>query len=104
MHTFFQPDGGAPVAPSTIKANTQTFIAGNAFVDVSTPRALRITEIPGIVADFRNTAKRATEAGFDGVELHSTHGYLLDAFLRDGSNYRTDAYGGLIGNRARLIF
>ena len=103
-HTFFQPDSGAPVAPSAIKANTQTFIAGKGFVDVSTPRALLISEIPGIVADFRNAAKRAIEAGFDGVELHGAHGYLLDAFLRDASNHRTDAYGGSISNRARLLF
>jgi N-ethylmaleimide reductase len=102
-HTSFQKDGQAPVGPSAIRANTQTFIAGQGFVDVSTPRALEVTEIPGIVGDFRNATRRALEAGFDGVELHGTHGYLLDAFLRDGTNHRTDAYGGAIANRTRLI-
>jgi N-ethylmaleimide reductase len=102
-HTCFQPDGAAPVAPSAIRANTQTFIAGKGFVDVSMPRALDLAEIPGIVRDFRFAAGRAIEAGFDGVELHGAHGYLLDAFLRDGSNHRTDAYGGSIENRSRLL-
>jgi N-ethylmaleimide reductase len=67
------------------------------------PRALDLAEIPGIVADFRLAARRAIEAGFDGVELHGAHGYLLDAFLRDGSNHRTDSYGGSIANRSRLL-
>ena len=102
-HTTFQKDGQAPVGPSAIRANTQTFIAGQGFVDVSTPRALDLTEIPGIVEDFRYASSRALEAGFDGVELHGAHGYLLDAFLRGGTNHRTDAYGGSIENRARLI-
>ncbi len=102
-HTSFQKDGLAPVGPSAIRAKTKTFIAGQGFVDVSTPRALELSEIPGIVEDFRNAASRAIEAGFDGVELHGAHGYLLDAFLRDGSNQRTDRYGGSIENRARLL-
>ena len=102
-HTSFQKDGQAPVGPSAIRANTKTFIAGQGFIDVSTPRALALGEIPGIVADFRHAATRAIEAGFDGVELHGAHGYLLDAFLRDGTNHRTDAYGGSIANRARLL-
>ncbi len=72
-------------APSAIRANTKTFVVGQGFVDVSEPRALRLDEIPGIVADFRYAAGRAIEAGFDGVELHGAHGYLLDAFLRDGT-------------------
>ena len=72
-------------------------------MEVSTPRALELSEIPGIVADFRSASGRAIEAGFDGVELHGAHGYLLDAFLRDGSNHRQDAYGGSIDNRARLL-
>ena len=102
-HTSFQKDGEAPVGPSALRANTKTFIAGEGFVDVSTPRALRLDEIPGIVEDFRYASARAIEAGFDGVEIHGAHGYLLDAFLRDGTNHRTDAYGGSIGNRARLL-
>ncbi len=102
-HTSFQQDGQAPVGPSAIRANTKTFIAGEGFVEVSTPRALELDEIPGIIADFRHACARAMEAGFDGVELHGAHGYLLDAFLRDGTNHRTDAYGGAIANRARLL-
>lgn len=102
-HTLFQKDGKPPVGPSAIRANTKTFVVGEGFVDVSEPRALELSEIPGIVADFRHAAARAIEAGFDGVELHGAHGYLLDAFLRDGTNHRTDAYGGSIENRARLI-
>jgi N-ethylmaleimide reductase len=102
-HTSFQKDGRAPVGPSAIRANAKTFVAGQGFVDVSTPRALETDEIQGIVEDFRHASARAIEAGFDGVELHGAHGYLLDAFLRDGANHRTDAYGGSIENRARLL-
>ena len=102
-HTSFQKNGQAPVGPSAIRANTKTFIEGQGFVDVSMPRALRLDEIPGIVEDFRLASVRAIDAGFDGVELHGAHGYLLDAFLRDGTNHRTDAYGGSISNRTRLL-
>jgi N-ethylmaleimide reductase len=102
-HTSFQKDGAAPVGPSALRANTKTFVAGQGFVDVSTPRALELEEIPGIIADFRNASRRAIEAGFDGVEIHGAHGYLLDAFLRDGTNHRTDRYGGSVENRARLL-
>jgi N-ethylmaleimide reductase len=102
-HSCFQKDGQAPVGPSAIRANAKTLLEGQGFVDVSTPRALHLDEIPGIVEDFRYAAARAVEAGFDGVELHGAHGYLLDAFLRDGSNHRTDAYGGSIVNRVRLF-
>lgn len=102
-HTSFQKDGQAPVGPSAIRANTKTFVAGKGFVDCSTPRSLALGELPGIVEDFRYASTRALEAGFDGVELHGAHGYLLDAFLRNGTNHRTDAYGGSIENRARLL-
>lgn len=102
-HTSFQKDGGVPVGPSAIRAKTKTFVADQGFVDVSMPRALDLAEIPGIIADFRNAANRAIEAGFDGVEVHGANGYLLDAFLRDGSNHRTDRYGGSVENRARLL-
>jgi len=102
-HTSFQKDGQAPVGPSAIRANTKTFIAGQGFVDCSTPRALDLAELPGIIADFRHASMRALDAGFDGVELHGAHGYLLDAFLRNGTNHRADAYGGSIENRARLL-
>ena len=102
-HTSFQRDGGAPVGPSAIRARTKTFVANKGFVDASAPRALELGEIRGIVETFRYAATRAIEAGFDGVELHGAHGYLLDAFLRDGTNHRTDAYGGSIPNRQRLL-
>lgn len=101
-HTVFQ-HGEPPVGPSTLRANAKTFVAGEGFVDVSTPRALRLDEIPGIIADFRHAARCAITAGFDGVEVHGAHGYLLDAFLRDGTNKRTDAYGGSFANRSRLL-
>lgn len=102
-HTAFQPNEAAPVAPSAIAANAKTFIPGAGYVDTSTPRALETSEIAGIVDDFRTAARHAIEAGFDGVEIHGAHGYLLDAFLRDGSNKRTDSYGGSIENRARFL-
>ena len=102
-HTSFQKDGGAPVGPSAIRARTKTFVANKGFVDASAPRALELGEIRGVVESFRYAATRAIEAGFDGVELHGAHGYLLDAFLRDGTNHRTDAYGGSIPNRERLL-
>jgi N-ethylmaleimide reductase len=102
-HTSFQKDGQAPVGPSAILANTKTFLADRGFVDASMPRALELDEIPGIVGDFRHACTRAIEAGFDGVELHGAHGYLLDAFLRDGTNHRTDSYGGSIANRVRFL-
>ena len=102
-HASFQKDGAAPVGPSDTRAQTQTFVGGQGFVDCSPPRALQLDEIPGIIADFRRACMDAMDAGFDGVELHGAHGYLLDAFLRDGTNHRTDAYGGAIENRARLL-
>ncbi|MEK9969003.1 MAG: alkene reductase [Ferrovibrio sp.] len=101
-HVSLQPGGQAPVAPSAIRAKTKTFVGGT-FADVSEPRALRLDEIPGIVAAYRKGAANAIAAGFDGVEIHGANGYLLDQFLRDGINQRTDAYGGSIENRARLL-
>ena len=101
-HTSFHA-GKAPVGPSAIRAKTKTFIGGEGFVDCSMPRALDMDEIPGIIDDCRKASLRARDAGFDGVEIHGAHGYLLDAFLRDGANIRTDAYGGSIVNRARLL-
>jgi N-ethylmaleimide reductase len=103
-HTSFQKDGAAPVAPSAIRAKAKTFVAGQGFVDTSTPRALGLEEIPGIVADFRHAAACAIRAGFDGVEIHGAHGYLIDSFLKDGANDRTDGYGGAIEHRARFLF
>ena len=102
-HTAYQPDGQAPVAPSAIAPKAKTFVAGQGMVDCSVPRALETAEIAGVVQDFRSAARNAIDAGFDGVEIHGAHGYLIDAFLRDGSNHRTDAYGGSIENRARFL-
>jgi N-ethylmaleimide reductase len=96
-HTSLQLNNGAPVAPSAIRAKTKTFVNGT-FADVSEPRALELSEIPGIIDSFRKG-----EAGFDGVEVHGANGYLLDQFAKDGANKRTDAYGGGIENRARLM-
>lgn len=94
--------GEAPVAPSAIRAGTKTFV-NDGFADVSEPRALKLDEIPTIVEDFRKAAANAIEAGFDGVEVHGANGYLLDQFLRETANVRTDGYGGSIENRAKLL-
>ena len=105
-HTDLQPDGQAPVAPSALTAKTKTVLIKDGvptFVETSAPRALTLDELPGIVADYRRAARNAIAAGFDGVEVHGANGYLLDQFLRSGSNQRTDAYGGSIENRARLL-
>jgi N-ethylmaleimide reductase len=94
-------NGALPVAPSALPVEGEAFTQ-NGRVKIVTPRALEINEIPGIVAQFRAAAENAKAAGFDGVEIHGANGYLLDQFLRDGANHRTDAYGGSIENRARF--
>ncbi|WP_295393289.1 alkene reductase [uncultured Thiodictyon sp.] len=101
-HPELQEGGVLPVAPSAVRANGQVF-TGRGMVDMVTPRALELAELPGIVADYQRAAQNAQAAGFDGVEIHSANGYLLDQFLRDQTNRRTDAYGGSIENRARLL-
>jgi N-ethylmaleimide reductase len=101
-HTSLQPNSGAPVAPSAVRAKGKTFVGGT-FADVSEPRALELSEIPGIIETFKRGAANALQAGFDGVEIHGANGYLLDQFAKDGANKRTDAYGGSIDNRARLM-
>lgn len=101
-HVDLQPNGEAPVAPSAIRAETKTFV-NNGFADVSEPRALALDELAGIVDDFRQAAANAIAAGFDGVEVHGANGYLLEQFIKDGANVRTDAYGGSIENRARFL-
>lgn len=95
-------DGELPVAPSAIAA-TGTLHTPIGKVEMETPRALETAEIPKIIEQFRTGAKNAMEAGFDGVELHGAFGYLIDQFLQDVSNQRTDEYGGSIANRARFL-
>jgi N-ethylmaleimide reductase len=95
-------NGATPVAPSPVKPSGKAFTF-NGLVDYVEPRALDASELPGIVADYVQASKNAIKAGFDGVEIHSANGYLLDQFLRDGSNKRSDIYGGSIENRARFL-
>jgi N-ethylmaleimide reductase len=105
-HTSLQPGGQAPVAPSAITAKTKTVLMVDGkptFTETSAPRALDLSEFAGIVQDYRLAAKNAIAAGFDGVEMHAANGYLIDQFLRDGSNHRSDAYGGSVENRARFL-
>ena len=101
-HVSLQPGGQAPVSSTATPAKTKTFIA-EGFADVSAPRALRTDEIAGVVQQYRVAAELAIEAGFDGVEVHAANGYLIEQFLRDSINDRTDAYGGSIENRARFL-
>ncbi len=101
-HVSLLPNGLAPVSSTATRANTKTF-THDGFVDVSEPRALYTVEIPGIVEDYRFAAQRAIEAGFDGVEVHGANGYLIEQFLRDSINQRSDQYGGSIQNRTRLL-
>lgn len=101
-HPVTLADGGLPVAPSPIRP------AGDIYTDQGmkpfvTPRALETPEIPALVEDFRRAAANAKAAGFDGVEIHAANGYLIDQFLRDGTNQRTDSYGGSVSNRSRLL-
>lgn len=102
-HSSLQPNQALPVAPSALPAkNSGTYTAQFKPTPILTPRALETSEIPGIINDYKQACLNAKEAGFDGVEVHSANGYLLDQFLQDGSNQRTDDYGGSIANRARL--
>ena len=101
-HPSLLPNGALPVAPSAIKPAGQAFTY-QGLVDYVEPRALDASELPAIVQDYVHATKCALAAGFDGVEIHAANGYLLDQFLRDGSNKREDNYGGSIENRARLL-
>ncbi|PZM15474.1 alkene reductase [Rhizobium tubonense] len=94
--------GVAPVAPSAVQYE-QVVMTKDGWVPVSPNRALETDEIPGIVEEFRRGAVRAKAAGFDGVEIHGANGYLIDQFLQDGTNKRTDRYGGSVENRARFL-
>ncbi len=101
-HPSLQVDGQLPVAPSALRP-TGDAVTYQGMQPYVTPRALETAELPGIVEQFRHAAALALAAGFDGVEVHAANGYLLDEFLRDGSNHRSDAYGGSVDNRARLL-
>ncbi len=108
-HTSLLPENLPPLAPSEIEARTRTFVIDKAtgkgeFVATSKPRELMAKELPVIVHSYVLAARAAVEsAGFDGVEIHAANGYLLDQFLKNGANKRTDDYGGSIENRARLL-
>ncbi|WP_420137368.1 alkene reductase, partial [Sphingomonas sp.] len=102
-HPSLQPGGAQPVAPSAVTPEGQAFTE-RGFQPHAEPRALERDEIRRIVDDFAHAAAMARTAGFDGVEIHGANGYLIDQFLRDGSNHRTDDYGGSIENRARFLF
>lgn len=102
-HSSHQPGSTLPVAPSAIQPSGKTFTASWQQVDFETPHALEVSEIKAILEDYRKACENAKQAGFDGVEVHGANGYLLDQFLQDGSNKRTDEYGGSIENRAKLL-
>lgn len=108
-HNDLQPGHQAPVAASAIQARSKTYLIDKTsgkghFVPTSMPRALKVQELPGIVHHYVQAARSAVQsAGFDGVEIHAANGYLLEQFLKDGANQRTDDYGGSIENRARLM-
>ena len=101
-HPTMQQSEVTPVAPSAIRPAGQA-VTNSGMMDFVTPRAVETDEIPAVVEQFRSAAERAKQAGFDGVEIHGANGYLIDQFLRDGSNTRTDAYGGSVENRMRLL-
>ena len=101
-HPSFQPGGNAPVAPSAIKPNGQAFTE-KGFEPIPTPRALETEEIPTLVLQYAQAARNAVAAGFDGVEVHAANGYLIDQFLQDRTNKRTDRYAGSIENRSRFL-
>ncbi|WP_460125782.1 alkene reductase [Pseudomonas sp. S2_C03] len=106
-HPSFQPGGGLPVGPSAQPVPGKTYVEGaqgnGEWVDVPVPRELTKDEIAFVIDDYRVAARRAIDAGMDGVEIHAGNGYLLDQFINSNSNLRTDAYGGSIENRARFL-
>ena len=101
-HASFQAPEMAPVSSSAVAGQVNTFTA-EGFEPCTAPRALEITEIPGVIEQYRQGAINAIEAGFDGVQIHAASGYLIDQFLRDGVNKRKDLYGGCVENRARFL-
>jgi N-ethylmaleimide reductase len=102
-HSTYNPDASLPVAPSAIAPPGSAYTPTFTQLPYEVPRPLETRELPAIVESFRQAARYGREAGFDGVEIHGANGFLLDQFLQDGSNHRTDAYGGNIENRARLL-
>lgn len=101
-HPDFQPGGALPVSATAIAAQGEIHTPQGKKMRVA-PRALGLDEIPGVVEQYAIATRNAKAAGFDGVEIHGANGYLIDQFLRDGSNQRTDAYGGSIENRTRFL-
>jgi len=101
-HTSLLPAGEAPVSSTAKIADAKTFTP-TGFDPVSAPRALTTAEVPAVIAQFRQAARNAVDAGFDGIEVHGANGYLVEQFLRDSVNDRTDQYGGSIENRARFL-
>ncbi len=101
-HAEHQADGGAPVAPSALPFEGVAFTK-DGWVASTPARALQTSEIEALIVEYRKATERAVDAGFDGVEVHSANGYLIDQFLHDGSNHRTDAYGGSLENRSRFL-
>ncbi|WP_189371090.1 alkene reductase [Tateyamaria omphalii] len=101
-HPSHQEEGALPVAPSAQKPSGFAFTA-NGYKEFETPRQLEVSEIAGVVGQFHHAAKNAQDAGFDGVEIHGANGYLIDQFLRDGTNRRTDGYGGNVEKRVRFL-
>ncbi|MEG6508114.1 alkene reductase [Methyloligella sp. 2.7D] len=106
-HNVFQPDGGQPVSSSAFQPEGQAFVGDyledGPMVPLPEARALKLEEIPRLIEDYRHAARYAKRAGFDGVELHAANGYLIDQFIRSSVNKRTDAYGGALENRLRLL-
>ena len=102
-HSSHHPKDGLPVAPSAIKPSGQVYTSTWGLEDYETPRAMTLGDIAELKKAYIHSAQMAKDAGFDGVELHAANGYLLDQFLQDGTNQRTDAYGGSIENRCKLV-
>lgn len=102
-HSSLLPNGVLPVAPSAIKPHEGQAMTYEGMKEFETPRALETAEIQEIVADYKKAAENAKLAGFDGIEVHAANGYLLDQFLRDGTNHRNDQYGGTLENRFRIV-
>jgi N-ethylmaleimide reductase len=102
-HSSFHPELGLPVAPSAIKLNGDSIHTPTGKQAYEVPRALLTEEVKQVVLDYQSAAKRAKDAGFDGVEIHGANGYLIDAFLQSKSNHRTDEYGGTKENRTRFL-